>query len=62
MKKNEPPLAAEPTPFVDKIHLDDYAGDAEDQRIAIEQSNAYMDDLDRKPNDHSSDIRDRESG
>jgi hypothetical protein len=30
-----------------KINLDDYAGDEEDNRIATEQSNRYQEDLER---------------
>ncbi|OLY91416.1 hypothetical protein SAMN05444008_12633 [Cnuella takakiae] len=43
-KQKEPITEKDP---MQQINLDDYAGDEEDNRIAIDNANRYMDDIER---------------
>jgi hypothetical protein len=64
MQKNKHSSKTDPSePAVTrKIDPDDYSGDADDEKAAVEQATTYMNDLDHKPNDQSNDISNREGG
>ncbi len=52
--KQQPEKQEQQENALQQVNLDDYAGDEEDNRIATERADRYMEDLDRAADQKSS--------